>query len=224
MHQLMPLWQIFTHRFLCGHMFLFLLSICLSGISWSNMITLCLIFEELPILSLYHQYVMVLISAETALTVSNIRYSLSFCYRHLRDMRWHLIAVLVGIFLMASEAARLSVCLVGVCRSCLEECLSCLPSARFNRFVTSLLTLRNLCVIQTDIPHQTRNLWVFSPILWHYHLLDVGLWSIEVLNFDETKLIYFYFASCTFGVVSRSHCLSPGHGFTAYFLLRVLQF
>ena len=58
-----------------------------SGISWSNMITLCLIFEELPILSLYHQYVMVLISAETAVTVSNIRYSLSFCYRHLRDMR-----------------------------------------------------------------------------------------------------------------------------------------
>lgn len=58
-----------------------------SGISWSNMITLCLIFEELPILSLYHQYVMVLISSETALTVSNIRYSLSFCYRHLRDMR-----------------------------------------------------------------------------------------------------------------------------------------
>ena len=28
-------------------------------------------------------------------------------------------------------------------------------------------------------------------------------------NFDETKFIYFYFVSCTFGVISRSHCLKP---------------
>lgn len=36
-----------------------------SEISWSYMITLCLIFEELPILNLYQQHMMVLISSQS---------------------------------------------------------------------------------------------------------------------------------------------------------------
>lgn len=152
---------------------------------------------------------MVLISSETALTVSNIRYYLSFCYRHLRDMRWHLIVVSVGIFLMAMKLHSFRVLsgrLVGlvwrnVCRVCLSVC--------FNRCVAPLLTLRNLVWSRQIFPHQTRHLWVFSPILWHitYLMLVFTYWQ-------KTKR-FFYFVSCTFGVISRSHCLSPGHGFTA---------
>ena len=57
--------DIHIHVFVWAYVFISLEYMPKSGISWSYMITLCLIFEELPILNVYHQHMMVLISSQS---------------------------------------------------------------------------------------------------------------------------------------------------------------
>ena len=99
----------------------------------------------------------------------------------LLDVNWYLIEVLICISLMTNDTEHLFSCLLAMCTSPIEKCLS------FCCWVMS-----SLYILDT---RPLSNTWFANifPSLQVFYFLDNGLWCTKVFNVDEVHFTYFSF-------------------------------
>lgn len=164
-----------------GYMFSFLFGIYLGMELLGHMVTLYLIWEELP--KLFSKVAAPFYIPTSSLwrfqflhILSNTCYRLSFWWSSFWCVKWYFTVVLIRISLMTNDFEHLFICLLAICISPLETS-DPLPPPPTLFLVLNCRSFKNIfCIV---IPYQIYALQMFSPVLWV--VFSLSWWWLHIL-------------------------------------------